>query len=221
MENEGSIYPFLNSDLAKKYFADSDFALKQGRHIQDFGNDHKYFVLIDEYYDKGLQTYYETFFQVKLRREEADRERYYFLDFSEESRGKLGKDNRSKELEDDRLIFGILLLNIYKEKFFEKKEVRWQELEQIFKEGEHKELWKQLLYGKLKPNYSPQEEMDMKAKVWRILKSFDDLGWIYFINQDELHFEILTSIDRISKLYGDIINDVDNLQAYFSNEQLS
>lgn len=221
MENESSNYPFLNSDLAKKYFADSDFALKQGRHIQDFGNDHKYFVFIDEYYDKGLQTYYETFFQVKLRREEADRERYYFLDFPEDTRGKLGKDNRSKELEDDRLIFGILLLNIYKEKFFEKKEVRWQELEQIFKEGEHKEIWQQLLYGKVKPNYSPGEETEMKNKVLKILKSFDDLGWIYFINQDELHFEILTSIDRISKLYGDIINNVENLQAYFSNEQLS
>lgn len=221
MENENSNYPFLNSDLAKKYFADSDFALKQGRHIQDFGNDHKYFVFIDEYYDKGLQTYYETFFQVKLRREEADRERYYFLDFHEDTRGKLGKDNRSKELEDDRLIFGILLLNIYKEKFFEKKEVRWQELEQIFKEGEHKELWQQLLYGKVKPNYSPVEETEMKNKVLKILKSFDDLGWIYFINQEELHFEILTSIDRISKLYGDIINNVENLQAYFSNEQLS
>lgn len=221
MENESSNYPFLNSDLAKKYFADSDFALKQGRHIQDFGNDHKYFVFIDEYYDKGLQTYYETFFQVKLRREEADRERYYFLDFPEDTRGKLGKDNRSKELEDDRLIFGILLLNIYKEKFFEKKEVRWQELAQIFKEGEHKELWQRLLYGKVKPNYSPGEETEMKNKVLKILKSFDDLGWIYFINQDELHFEILTSIDRIAKLYGDIINNVENLQAYFSNEQLS
>lgn len=61
----------------------------------------------------------------------------------------------------------------------------------------------------------------MKNKVLKILKSFDDLGWIYFINQDELHFEILTSIDRIAKLYGDIINNVENLQAYFSNEQLS
>jgi hypothetical protein len=218
MENESSNYPFLNSDLAKKYFADSDYALKQGRHIQDFGSDHKYFVFIDEYYNKGLQTYYETFFQVKLRREEADRERYYFLDFPEDTKGKLGRDNRSKELEHDRLIFGILLLNIYKEKFFEKKEVRWQELQQIFKESEHKELWQQLLYGKLKPNYSPGEETEMKNKVLKILKSFDDLGWIYFINQDELHFEILTSIDRISKLYGDIINNIENLQAYFSNE---
>jgi chromosome condensin MukBEF MukE localization factor len=221
MENENSVYPFLNSDLAKKYFADTDFALKQGRHIQDFGNDHKLFVFIDEYFDKGLQTFYENFFVMKLKREEADRERYYFLDFQEDSKGKFGKENRSKELEDDRLIFGILLLNLYKEKFFEKKEIRWQELEQIFKEGEHKELWQHLLYGKVKHNYSVNEEVEMKAKVVRILKSFEDLGWIYFINQEDIYFEIMISIDRISKLYGDIINNVENLHAYFSNEQLS
>ncbi len=114
MENEISIYPFLNSDLAKKYFANTDFALKQGRHIQDFGNDHKLFVFIDEYYDKGLQTYYETFFGMKLKQEEAERERYYFLNFPEDSKGKFGKENIRKELEDDILIFGILLLNLYK-----------------------------------------------------------------------------------------------------------
>ena len=221
MENENSIHPFLNSELARKYFANTDFALKQGRHIQDYGNDHKLFVFVDEYYDKGLQTYYENFFGMKLKREEADRYRYYFLHFPEDSKGKFGVENRSKELEDDRLIFGILLLNLYKEKFFEKKEILWQELEQIFKEGEHKELWQQLLYGKLKPNYSPGEEAEVKNKIAKILKNFEDLGWVCFINQEEIHFEILTSIDRISKLYGDIINDVENLKAYFTNEQLS
>lgn len=221
MENENSIYPFLDSEAANKYFADTDFALKQGRHIQDYRNDHKLFVFVDEYYDKGLQTYYENLFGMKLMREEADSERYYFLNFSEDNKGKLGKENRSKELEDDRLIFGILLLNLYKEKFFEKKEIRWQELELIFKESEHKELWLKILYGKVKPNYTPREEVEVKTKIVKILKSFEDLGWIYFLNQEELHFEILTSIDRISKLYGDMINDVENLKLYFNNELLS
>lgn len=221
MENEISRYPFLNTDPAKKYFADTDFALKQGKHIQDYGSDHKLFVFVDEYYDKGLQTYYENFYGMKLNREEADRERYYFISFTEDSKGKFGKENRSKELDDDKLIFGILLLNLYKEKFFEKKEIRYQELSQIFKESEHKDLWLQLLYGKVKQNYSPGEEAEVKNKILKILKSFEDLGWIAFINQNEIHFEILTSIDRISKLYGDIINDVDNLQEYFKNEQLS
>jgi hypothetical protein len=142
------------------------------------------------------------------------------LNFPEYSKGKLGKENRSKELEDDRLIFGILLLNLYKQKFFENKEIRWQELEQIFKEGEHKELWLQLLYGRIKPNYSPGEEAEVKAKIIKILKNFEDLGWVCFINPDEVHFEILTSIDRISKLYGDIINNVENLKLYFGDEQL-
>jgi hypothetical protein len=67
MENENTIFPFLNSDLAKKYFADTDYALKQGRHIQDYRNDHKIFVFIDEYFDKGLQAYYEIFFWDEIR----------------------------------------------------------------------------------------------------------------------------------------------------------
>ncbi|OQX22120.1 MAG: hypothetical protein BWK75_01545 [Candidatus Altiarchaeales archaeon A3] len=221
MENENSTYLFLNSDMAKKYFADVDFALKQGRHIQDYGKDHILFEFIDEYYYKGLQTYYEDFFGMKLMMGEADRERYYFLSFPEDGKGKFGKENRSKELEDNKLIFGILLLNIYKEKFFEKKEVRWQELEQIFKESEQKGLWLQLLYGKVKPNYSPGEETEVRNKIIKILKTFEDLGWISFINQEELHFKILPSIDRISKLYGDIINNIENVQAlqsYINNE---
>ncbi len=221
MENENTVYPFLNSDLAKKHFADTDFALKQGRHIQDFGTDHKMFVFMDEYYERGLQAYYEDLFGMKLVREETDHDRYYFLSFPDDGRGKLGKGNRSKELEDDRLIFAILLLNLYKDKFFEKKEVQWQELEHIFKESEHKELWLQLLYGSQKPNYSPGEEDSVKTKIGRILKSFEDLGWIYFINQEELHFGLLPAIDRVTKLYGDIINNVENLQAYFAHEQLS
>jgi condensin complex protein MksE len=221
MENENTTYPFLISDLAIKHFADTDFALKQGRHIQDFAGDHKLFVFIEEYYERGLQPYYEDLFGMKLMREETDHYRYYFLSFPDDGKGKLGKDNRSKELEDDRLIFAILLLNLFKDKFFEKKEVKWQELEHIFKESEHKELWLQLLYGNLKPNYSPGEEDNVKAKVERILKSFESLGWIYFINQEELHFEILPAIDRITKLYGDVINDVETLQAFLNNEQLS
>ena len=221
MENENTSYAFLNSESARKNFADTDFVLKQGHHIQDHGNDHKLFVFVDEYYEKGLQIFYENIYGLKLHREESDRERYYFLSFPEDGKGKFGKDNRSKELEDDKLIFGILLLNLYKEKFFEKKEIRYHELEQIFKESEHKDLWLQLLYGKIKNNYSPGEEIEVRNKITRILKSFEDLGWIEFINQEETHFEILTSIDRISKLYGDMINNVENLQVYFKNEKLS
>src|SRR5207247_1876953 len=139
---------------AKKYFADADIALKQGRHIQDYGNDIRIFSFVDEYFEKGLEEYYKQFFGMNLVRDKSDNGKFYYLDFPEDGKGKLGKENRSKELEDEKVIFAILFLNLYKEKFFEQKEFLWQDIEQTFKESEHKELWKAILYGKVKQNYT-------------------------------------------------------------------
>src|SRR5258708_5548390 len=158
MENENANYPFLNSEQAKKYFADADIALKQGRHIQDFGTDIRLFSFVDEFYEKGLEEYYKQFFGMNLVSDKSDNGKFYYLDFPEDGKGKFGKENRSKELEDDKVIFAILFLNLYKEKFFEQKEFHWQDLEQTFKEGEHKELWQNILFGKMKQNYTVREE---------------------------------------------------------------
>lgn len=220
MENANSNFPFLNTELAKKYFADADIALKQGRHIQDYGVDTRLFSFIDEYFDSGLVDYYKQFFGMNLIRDSSDNEKFYYLDFPEDGKGKFGKENRSKELEDDKIIFAILFLNLYKDKFFEQKEFQWVELEQTFKESEHKELWQNILYGKVKPNYTPKEELDVKDKVRKVLTDFERLGWIVFKNQEEVHFEILPSIERIGKLYGDVINNVESIEEYLSNEQL-
>lgn len=214
MENEITSFEFLNTEKARKYFADADWVLKQGRHLQDFGDDHRLFLFVDEYYDRGLASYYESLYGVLLRREESDRDRYYYLDFPDEGRGKLGKDNRFRELEDSRVVFALLLLNMYREKFFESKEVTAAELEHLFRESEQKDLWMMLLYGKIKHNYSPEEEEEVRVKIRGILRDFERLAWINIIAIDEPRFEILPAIDRVAKLYGDVINDIDSLEAY-------
>ncbi|MBE7510455.1 MAG: chromosome partition protein MukE [Bacteroidia bacterium] len=218
---ENASYPFLNSEQATKYFADADIALKQGRHIQDFGTDIRLFSFIDEFYEKGLEDYYKQFFGMNLVSDKSDNGKFYYLDFPDDGKGKFGKENRSKELEDDKVIFAILFLNLYKERFFEQKEFTWQDLEQIFKEGEHKELWQKILFTKVKQNYTPREEQDVKDKVKKILSDFEKLGWIVFKNQDEIHFEVLPSIERISRLYGDVIDNLESIEEYLNNEQLS
>ncbi|MBT1705875.1 chromosome partition protein MukE [Chryseosolibacter indicus] len=218
---ENANFEFLNSELAAKYFIDADVALRSGRHIQDFGNDQRIFHFIDEHYDNGLKEFYRIFCHMPLIRGMADNDKYYYLDYPDEGKGKLGKDNRSKELEDDKVIFGILLLNIFKDKFFEEKAVSWQDLELIFKEGENKESWQLLLFGKIKPNYTPSEEQSVKDKVRSILKDFERLGWIYFSNLDEMKFVIQPGIDRLVTLYGDVINNIDAIENYLKNEKLS
>ncbi len=221
MENEGQYYQFINTDRAAKYFADADIALKQGKHLQDYGMDSRLFSFVDEYYDKGLKDYYQHLFQMNLVRDKNDNQVFYYLDFPDDGKGKFGKENRSKELEDEKVIFAILLLNIYKGRFFEHKEIEWTELEQVFKEGEHKELWQKLLFGRVKPSYTINEELSVKDKVKSILKDFEKLGWIEIKGIEEVKFEIMPSIERISRLYRDVIHNVDSIQAYLTDDELS
>ena len=221
MENENANYQFLNSDRAEKYFADADITLKQGKHLQNYGNDSRIFSFVDEYFEKGLQEYYLRFFKMNLVRGTNDNQKFYYLDFPDDGKGKLGKENRSKELESDKVIFAILLLNMFNHKFFENKEIEWMELDQTFKEGEHKELWQKLLFGKIKNNYTPTEEQSVKEKVKSILKDLEKLGWVEIKNLDEVKFEIMPSIERISRLYRDVIGNIDSISEYLNHEQLS
>jgi hypothetical protein len=87
----------------------------------------------------------------------------------EEGKGKLGKD-RTKYLEDKHVIFGILLLNMYKEKYFEKKEFQWEELEQVFDESEQKDYWAMLFFGKKEA--TPTEIEKRKEEVRKTLNFY-------------------------------------------------
>ncbi|MFH1004326.1 MAG: hypothetical protein V1781_02355 [Bacteroidota bacterium] len=216
MEIENPPYEFLKSERAKKYFADMDFALRQGQHIQNFGNNMKVWDFINDYYDKGLTKYYEELFGVYLRKDQNERDIYFYLEFPEDSKGKFGYE-RTYTLEDRHVIFAILLLNIYKDKFFEAKEVHCEDLEYYIEESENKELWQKLLYGEVKHNYTPNEKDEVKRKIERIINSFERLGWIRWMNQDKLHFEIMPSIDRVAKLYTSEINNVELITEYLEN----
>ena len=128
--------------------------------------------------------------------------------------------DRYKELEPRHVIFGILLLNVYKERSFEKKEMKWEHLEQLFEESESKELWQKLLYGEVKRNYTPNEKDEVKRRAENILNFFDRLGWIEWIDSENFHFEIMPSIDRIAKLYAHEIANVELIEEYVQEQNL-
>lgn len=218
METENSAFAFLENESASKYFAEVDFALKQGRHIQHYGTDAKFWDYISDHYSQ-LSKYYEHLYGVFLRRDSNDRDVYYYLDFPEDGHGRFVGD-RNKDIDPRMVIVGILLLNLYKERFFEGKEIKWTTLEQIIEEGEHKEYWQRLLYGEVKRNYTPNEKDEMKRRMERTLNEFDRLGWINWIEREALHFEMLPAIDRLSKLYANEISNVELMSEYI-NEQVS
>jgi hypothetical protein len=218
MENENSAFEFLGKESSIRYFSEANFALTQGKHIQNYGYDTKIWDYINDNYG-NLQHYYELLYNCFLRRESNDRDVYFYLDFPEEGYGRFTRD-RCRELEDKHVVFGILLLNSSKEKFFEAKEMTWDDIEQITEEGEHKELWQRLLYGELKRNYTPNEKDEVKRKIERTLAEFERMGWINWINQEAFHFEIMPSIDRLAKMYAREINEVELTEDYI-HEQLS
>ena len=209
MENENSAFAFLSEESSKNYFADTDFALRQGRHIANFGVDSKIWRYLNDYHE-NLAYYYEYLYRVYLRKETSDQDDYYYLEFGEDNRGKFGYD-RSRELDAKHVLFGILLLNLFKERFFENKDVKWAELESVIHEGEQRELWQKLLFGEAKRNYTPEELNRVKEKIRRTLNEFEKLAWISWYSEDDFHFEILPGIDRIARLYKENIEQVELL----------
>jgi hypothetical protein len=217
MENEAYSLQFLSNEASGKFFADTDFALRAGKHIQHFGSDAKLWDYITDHYDL-LFMYYEHLFGVFLRKETNDRDVYFYLEFPEDGSGKFVGD-RHRLMDDRHLIIGIMLLNIYKERFFESKEVKWQQIEQVIDESEQKELWQKILYGEVKRNYTPNEKDEMKRRFERSLFLFERLGWIHWVDHEALTFMIMPSIDRIAKLYANEIANVELMSEYI-HEQL-
>ena len=209
-------YEFLNSERARKFFADTDFALRSGKHIQNFGNHFRLFEFLNDFYEKGLSKYYLELLGMVLKKEYNDREAYFYLDFPEGHKGKFGYD-RTYALDDRLVIFAILLLNLYKEKFFDSKEVKWDELLYITEEAENKDLWQKLLFGEAKRNFTPAEKDEVRRKIERTLQICERMGWIRWLSYENLHFEIMPSIDRIAKLYQTEINNVELLTEYLEN----
>jgi chromosome condensin MukBEF MukE localization factor len=221
METQNSSpFRFLETEVSARHFADTDFALKMGRHIQHYGADARLWDYINDHYE-ALENYYRHLFGVFLRKDMSDnREIYFYLDFPEDHYGRFIRD-RHRELDDRVVIFGILLLNLFKERYFEDKIIKWAQLEQIIDEGEHREYWQKLLYGETKRNYTPNEKEEMRRRVERILHEFDRLGWIHFIDSENIHFEILPAIDRMAKLYAHEISNVELMSEYIHEQLVS
>jgi len=198
-ESKHQLYQFLEQEASVRYFAEADFSLRKGRHLQDEEPDKRTFRYVDDYFD-DLYNYYTNLFGVYLRKDFNDTDAYIYLEFPEENKGKF-RYERSWEIKDKYLVFGILLINLYYEKYFEKKEIKWEEIEHIISEGEKKQLWQKLLFTEARPSQTPSEWQNVRRIIKNALDDFEELGWIKWIDKDEIIFEILPSIDRLNKLY--------------------
>lgn len=223
MENEntrssiGQPFNFFENSDVKEKFADLNIELLSGKHIQRSSNYYLY-QLLNKYYDK-LRYYYDYFYSLRLEREFKDNITFYFLNFNEDTRGALSSNNRFKELSPLQTVMGIMLLNMYYDKYFDDvKEITFSDIKKEIKEGENSQSYKKLWFDEVREDYSPSEWKRVKTNVKNTVRDFDRLGWVKSMTPDEgedIRFRLKEPIYRFQKLYEkEILNFDDFIENY-------
>ena len=214
------MFSFLENEEVQIHFADLNIDLLRGRHIQR--DDYYSFELLDKYED-DLRYYYTSLYGLVLTKEKVGTEIYYYLDFSQDGRGKLSSPSRYKQLSDTQVIIGIMLLNMYYDRFFNHlKEIDKEDIKKEILEGENSHLYKKLLFDDIRDDYSDLEWNKVIVWLKKTLKDFDTLGWIQrqqSLDLDEIRFTIKESIHRLAKLYKNEIENFDQFVEEYNSRR--
>src|SRR5574337_211552 len=104
-------YSFLETEEAENLFAELDYVLKSGQHVQNYPHQVELFNFIEKYEDE-IRLFYRNLFKVNLASKGSDYTRYFYLELDEESRGIV--KTRSKKLSPEYTLLGIVLLKIHR-----------------------------------------------------------------------------------------------------------
>lgn len=198
---------FLEDPEAPELFGKLDYLLKDGVHIQNRPDQAIFFQFIQRN-ERKLDAYYQSFFGVKLDFSGESSEKYYYLDFFAQSRGSISVNHRDF-MKNEFVVVGFLL---YKLIFIDKnlelnsvnqfKKMLRLEYEEL-KPGIYRVLAK---IQKKKPNQMDDDKVS--TIIDNALAEFNKIGWITL---QEDYFDTLPAFQRIHKVYGDYINNVEEL----------
>ncbi|HEX9980149.1 MAG TPA: hypothetical protein VGB50_06260 [Flavobacterium sp.] len=195
-------FSFLSEEMVQNNFADLNIELLRGSHIQ---KDAFYLFQLLQEKETELRNYYITIYGLDLVRDVNSNETYYYLDFTDQSKGKLSKQERHRELSTLNIIMGILLLKMYYDKYFDfQKIIQWTDIEQQITDSEHSAQLKSILFEEQREFYSEAEWTLVKKRIVKCLREFEILGWITRTpsqSQETLSFSIRECIHRFAKLY--------------------
>lgn len=199
-------WSFLMDSEAENYFAKIDYALKNGKHIQQWKEQTWWFRFIANNED-SLKQYYRNYFGVRLEYGGEADQKYYYLDFMPDSRGNIPLDNRHF-LQNEFVIVGFMLYKtIYIDNYIELASIKAfqrmlrQDYEEL-KEG----LFRVLAKAK-NINVTQMNEHKMDSVVLSAMKAFEKLGWVEL---QEDTFEVLPSFQRLPRLYADYISNIND-----------
>lgn len=202
-------YEFLVHHEATSLFGKLDYQLKDGVHLQNRPHQHTLYEFVEDNLD-SLASYYEDFFGVRLSSGGEGPDRYYYLDFIEGSRGRINSDHRHF-LANEYVVVGFLLYKVH----FIDLQIDIDSVTRLQKtiREDYEEL-KPLVYEKIAhvTRKRPGEIDDEKLNntISAALKEFAKIGWIEL--QDD-YFDILPAFQRLTKVYGNPINEIESWQS--------
>lgn len=222
-EMNRSPFDFLSDEYVNQHFADLNFALLNGRHVQQRDGD--LFLLLNDCFEDFLQ-YYKSLYGLHLSKNIRDDFVYYYLDIPDYTPSKMALEH-SRQLTQTETIIGIMLLNMYYDRYFDDvKEIHWSHIRTEILEGKNSELYKKLFFGDVRDSYSPQEWGRRGTNFKNTIRTFDKLGWVERCSSasskdiNDISFIIQPSIHRLATLYEQELEDFDSfVKSYYQNRQ--
>lgn len=199
-------YDFLNDPDVDSCFAELDYLLRSGVHVQrQFRGQHSAFRFLQKNFE-SLGLYYKNLFGLSLEERGVDDNRYYYLDATEDIRSKVPYQLR-KSLKKEFALLGIFLCKL---------RIDLSDVETVagFKKAlrEEYEAYKndffRLLAYATSDNRLDSDEQAVDKWIDTTLTEFHKIGWIY---REHDRFEIMPSLERLRLLYIDEINNIDEL----------
>jgi hypothetical protein len=207
MENQDKETFFELKEHNLDRFADTDFQLRSGMHIQEHTSQSRNFRFIEDNFP-ALFPFYEKLYQAKLCVHQSNIGKFYYLDYFEEQKSKLKK----KSLDPKPTLFAIFLYALHKiEKRFSTTLSKQEVLEALNTHHKIKPHIQRLFLGsETEETLTTQKTID--KWIDDSLKDLEKLGWIYYLPDDSEHFEVLPAFERIAMIYQEAINNIDEIR---------
>ena len=189
-------------------FADTDFQLRSGMHIQDYRQQSRNFHFIEDNFPQ-LYSFYEKLYQAKLCPYQSINGKFYYLDYFEELKSKLQKES----LKHKQTLFAIFLYTLHRiEKRFSTTLSKQELVEILNTHHKMKPHIHRLFFGAEKED-TVLTQTTIYKWVNDSLRELQKFGWIQILEDDNEQFELLPAFERIALIYQDAINNIEEIRS--------